>query len=328
MRRITRIAYNSAQWRKPTGEARVQEIEGTYNNVNGFGHEDWLFRNEWLIDGWRYAFLQGVAKSHKKLVREQRPFDLSLYTVQNDKQRRYVAAIDAAECLDDRQAEAALNIFERRGWFDQMKVEVEEVKGKVEALGAPQWARHVLNVRFRLENVALLPANSFAEEGDPIWKLHRYVLTESPDANATLENIRRRSGSDQPPHLATHTRKGVGPTEVTPEHARMQTQLMNELLQEFPRGRLVREENFIDVLVEDDTDLRLYEIKSDLSPRTVLRQAIGQLLEYAHFQAALKGRNLHLIVVGRVALSTEDAKYLAQLREQFALPLEYRVVHI
>lgn len=44
---ITRIAYNSADWHHPTGDAARQEMEGSYNNVNRFGHEDWLFRDEW-----------------------------------------------------------------------------------------------------------------------------------------------------------------------------------------------------------------------------------------------------------------------------------------
>lgn len=328
MRKITRIAYNSAHWRKPTGEAGAQEIGGTYNNVNGFGHEDWLFRNEWLIDGWRYAFLQGVGKSHKKLIREKLPFDLNLYTVQTDKRRRYVAAIDEVECLDDRQAEAALETFRQMGWFDLMKAEIEAINGKVEALGSPQWARHVLNVRFRLQNVRMLPEDSFAAVGDPIWKLHRYVLTESPVANDAMERIRGRRGTNQSPNLESYARKGTCSSEVTPEHALMQARLMAELQEEFPTARVVREENYIDVVVENDTDLRLYEIKSDLSPRTVLRHAIGQLLEYAHFQANPKGRNLHLVVVGRTPPSQADAAYINQLKQRFSLPLAYRVVHI
>jgi len=60
MSKITRIAYNSAGWRKPTGEASKHESAGSYNQQFGFGHEDWLFRHEWLIDGWRYAFIQGI----------------------------------------------------------------------------------------------------------------------------------------------------------------------------------------------------------------------------------------------------------------------------
>ena len=120
MHKITRIAYNSAEWQRPTGEAKTSEGGDTYNRQHGFGHEDWLFRSEWLIDGWRYAFIQGVNKSHAKLVKAGQPFDLTLFTIQPDKKRRYVATIRGVECLDDQQAEDALKEFKQRGWHNTM----------------------------------------------------------------------------------------------------------------------------------------------------------------------------------------------------------------
>ncbi len=68
VRKITRISYNSKNWERPTGDARKHEAAGTYNHEHGFGHEDWLFRSEWQIDGWRYAFIQGVNKSQCSLA--------------------------------------------------------------------------------------------------------------------------------------------------------------------------------------------------------------------------------------------------------------------
>lgn len=121
MLRLTRISYNSSEWQRPTGDARKFEETGTYNHTHGFGHEDWLFRSEWLIDGWRYAFIQGVNKSHAKLVKAGQPIDLTLFTIQSDKKRRYVATIEAVECLNDQQAEDALDEFKRRGWFHIME---------------------------------------------------------------------------------------------------------------------------------------------------------------------------------------------------------------
>jgi hypothetical protein len=59
MLKITRIAYNSSGWIRPTGDAKKDEAAGSYNSDYGFGHEEWLFRSEWQIDGGRYAFLQG-----------------------------------------------------------------------------------------------------------------------------------------------------------------------------------------------------------------------------------------------------------------------------
>lgn len=46
---ITRIAYNSKDWHHPTGEAKKEEGKSSYVVKMGFGHEEWLFRNEWLF---------------------------------------------------------------------------------------------------------------------------------------------------------------------------------------------------------------------------------------------------------------------------------------
>jgi hypothetical protein len=91
IQKIARISYNSENWYKPTGDAQKYEV-GTYNQKFGFGHEDWLFRSEWLIDGWRYAFIQGVNKSRSKLLKEGRSFNLILFTILPEGGRRYVAA--------------------------------------------------------------------------------------------------------------------------------------------------------------------------------------------------------------------------------------------
>jgi hypothetical protein len=61
MQKLARISYNSSNWQNPTGEAKKYE-SNSHNRQNGFGHEDWLFRSAWQIDGWRYGFIQGVNK--------------------------------------------------------------------------------------------------------------------------------------------------------------------------------------------------------------------------------------------------------------------------
>ena len=328
MEKITRIAYNSENWEHPTGEAKKLEGSGSYNEVNGYGHEDWLFREEWEIDGWRYAFIQGIGHSHGKLVKQRQPFNLMLFTVLPDKRRRYVARIEAVECLDDEQAEHALTAFKKKGWFDLMKEEIRQINGDVDALGNAKWAKHVLNVRFQWASVQFFPNDSFVAADDPVQTLNRYVLVDRIRLREKFNAVAGRAGSVAFPSLASYARQGIGPVQVTPEHAAMQRILMEELRSEYPEGNVVREENFIDVQVKTLDELRLYEIKSDLCPRTVLRLAIGQLLEYSYFQIRSEGRNVVLVVVGRNPLSDQDKAYLAHLQGSVGLPLEYRVVHV
>lgn len=330
MHKITRIATNSTGWKRPTGEAAKSETSNSYNQQFGFGHEDWLFRNEWIIDGWRYAFIQGVNKSHARLVKSGQSFDLTLFTIDPDKRRRYVAAIAGVECLDEPQAEDAVREFKRRGWYKTMQQEIETAGGNPMALELTDFAPHVLNVRFRLQNVKFFPADAYAEADDPIQGLKRYTLCDAQNIGRSAQRLARygRAGSPELPESVPFTRRAVGSMECTPEHARMQARLMEELQREFPRGRVVREENFIDVTVQTDSELILFEIKSDLSARSVIRQALGQLLEYAFHPDRQHHLPVRLVIVGRTALSGVDAQYLERLTQDFSLPLAYRVVSL
>ena len=179
---VTRLAYNSHHWRRPATAAEVQEAGDTYRSENGFGHEDWLFRNEWQIDGWRYAFVQGVNNSRTKLVRERTPFNLRLFTMPARSDRRAVAEIRDVECLDDRAAEAAVAAYERLGWLDTMRAEVAAAGGRPEALDETGQAPHILNLRYRIDNLSMLDADTPIPSDDPVHRLKRYGLYRTEGA--------------------------------------------------------------------------------------------------------------------------------------------------
>ncbi len=327
MTKVTRIAYNSADWYRPTGDARNYETPGTYNHEHGFGHEDWLFRDQWQIDGWRYAFIEGVNKSHRRLVKARETIDLTLFTIEPDKRRRYVASIRALECLTDEQAADALKLFKKLGWFSTMLDEIQAIGGNAAALGNNRWAKHILNVRFRLENLARFAPGTFASQGDPIRGFPRYMLYNLPEA-APLPGRPKRRAQREDSSLQPFSRGGTAPTVCTPEHARMQAQLFTELQSEFPGARIVREEDFVDISVHNGKELLLYEIKSDLQPRAVIREALGQILEYAFYRDRKQDYPIRLVIVGRCAPEAADQQYLEHLRNSFSLPVEYRTVSL
>lgn len=82
----------------------------------------------------------------------------------------------------------------------------------------------------------------------------------------------------------------------------------------------------VDVIVRLINELWFYEIKTALSPRICLRQALGQLLEYAFWPGAQNASRL--IVVGETALDEEGKMYLHKLKERFSLPIAYEQIVI
>ncbi len=324
--RLARIAYNSSGWQRPTGEAGTQESGETYNAQNKFGHEDWLFRAEWVLDGWRYAFIQGLNKARESYLGQS--LNVTLYTIQPDKRRRLVATIYGIESLSDQQADDALNTFRDKGWLKTMQDEVRSIGGKAEALGAPEWAPHVLNVRFRQAGVDVHSPETFLADDEWLKNRHRYMLykLEGADCTRIEQTHAGRRGTQSSLNANPLFRRGTKPMSYTPEHARMQAKLLAELQSEYGKEHVWLETDYVDARVETDKELIFFEIKSDLDPRAVIRQALGQLLEYAYHPAREGRRPDRIVIVGRTALGAEDTGYLNRLCKDFTLPLSYRVV--
>ncbi len=119
--------------------------------------------------------------------------------------------------------------------------------------------------------------------------------------------------------------------DVILRHNDLQAALHHKLISEFgaenvgteiPSGIGTR----IDVVLRNGKEYWFYEIKTDVSPRACLRQAIGQLLEYAFWPKAKAAARL--IVVGESPIDEDGAKYLDVLNERFSLPIAYEQVSL
>lgn len=67
-----------------------------------------------------------------------------------------------------------------------------------------------------------------------------------------------------------------------------------------------------------------YEIKTALTPRACLREAIGQLLEYGFWPGGQEPARF--IVVGESPIDDNGQEYLRRLRKRFSLPIEYEAM--
>lgn len=81
---------------------------------------------------------------------------------------------------------------------------------------------------------------------------------------------------------------------------------------------------FVDLVVRREEGYWFYEIKTAHSPRACIREALGQLLEYAYWPGAQEA--VRLIIVGETVMDKDAAAYLSRLREQFSLPIEYEQI--
>lgn len=328
-RRLARIAYNTDGWQKPSGKVGKQDAHGTYTANHGFGHEEWLFRANWLVDGWRYGFLQGV--NDRRAPYLGTTLDVTLFTVQPDDRYRLVATINDLEVLSIEQGKAAEAVFRDKGWIDAMRSEVAAIGADAGALGAPDWTENLLNVRFRWDNVDFCPPDTFLPDNKWTRDRHRYRLLyqlHAPDVENIEKFVKGRRARMDAPEARLLFRRGVGPTEYTPEHHKMQARLMAELREKHGHDNVSCEGGCVDVTVETENELIYFEIKTDQQPRSVIRHALGQILEYAYHPSSGAREPDQLVIVGRKELDDDDQKYLARLVDTFSLPIEYKTVSI
>lgn len=124
--------------------------------------------------------------------------------------------------------------------------------------------------------------------------------------------------------MATQSRKQW---QVILRHNKLQEALCRRLVAQYG-AKNVRAEfsdvlrTSVDVVVRRRKGYWFYEIKTADSPRGCLREALGQLLEYAFWTGSRVVTRL--IVVGEAAIDEECEKYLQLLKDRFSLPVEYQ----
>lgn len=251
--------------------------------------EGGVFHAGLQIDGWRYAYLRSVEKSRRRLLRGGRPFDVTLFVVEPDKRRRYVARIAGVECLHESHAQAARAALARYGWLASHGDDAEPVDA-------------AFNVRFRFGDIRRYPRDAFACGDDPVMRLHRFQLHGADDDVAPL-----------PPR--------------SPEHAAMRQRLVAQLRAAHPHAQIQFDAGDADVLLREAETTYAFQIRTELDPRTALRRSLDRLVR--HYLSDLDETPvLRLVVVVREEPDAADLRYLSLLRGLLGLPIACRVVAV
>lgn len=170
------------------------------------------------------------------------------------------------------------------------------------------------------------------DDFDRLLPLYRYVESHGATAPVT----RPKTGFS----FKAGASKKVKTAKATVPEKELDLDLRHNLLQEALYQRLalkhgkdnVRTEQpsgvgtLIDIVVKMKDEYWFYEIKTALTPRACLREAIGQLLEYGFWPGAQEPARF--IVVGECPLDEDGKEYLSRLRKRFSLPIEYDAIAI
>ena len=345
LNKLARVCWNTLGWQKPSGPVGKSTSAASHESSQfaGFGAEEWLFNFSRLIDGYHYGFLQPLNSGTNGEAYAGRDFNIRLFT-RNEATGLYylVGRILNAHALTAEEREAAEAVYRREGWTADMQRELEEAGGSG-TIEMGEYAQGPFNVRFKPVDVqrpdtpdGLLPI----EDLDELTKSTRYKLFKDfisePVIPPTPPDMPVRVVVKVRPPKARRVRQRQtqnAQVELAGLHDKVQDLLVAQLNRDYS-GHVVSDESYIephgtriDVVRQlPDKSLVFYEIKVLPTLKACIREALGQLLEYAHWPSEDLAREW--VIVSYHPATPEAAEYIDKLKSVYGLPVSYLQVII
>ena len=326
--KITRICWNTEGWRKPSGPQGKSKNKKAYEYKYGFGHEEWLLDTTKLISGWHYAHLKAISLHRQKYMGQT--FNISLYSIDDDtKQRWWVGRILNASVITDDESRGAYLAYKANGWLDEMEQQLTRENANTTEFRNTRPDSFAV-IRYRPKDLQLLDIPLQFAADDPAVGATYYVLLNLKQPPKLIGK-----GSEfvfSPGHSGKKSTARASyerhSSEIDLVHNTIQTELYESFCEKFGKRHVGTELDSgyglqIDVVVRDKDDkFVFYEIKTSYSVRLCIREALGQLMEYAFFPKANNAKKL--VVVSTNAITPEVGTYLRHIRDHYDVPIYYQ----
>lgn len=322
--KITRLSWNTNNWQYPSGWQGKSPSKNTHEGKYGFGYEEWLFDRSKLIKGFHYGFVKGLET--KTDLHAGKTYELYLYSQNSLRKYYYVGCIRKAEGVSHEISEAIYEEYANNGWLDGMAASLESVKADVAAFRKVD-PKLFVNVRFKLADLDLPDELIEMSEFDDNITIDRFKLLGYrgeivPVMNSELPEDTGHEGNWK--NTGRRRRTFNIDQEFDPYHDLMQNAIVKFLRDNPDYGytKVDIETSRVDIkALTHDSDWHYFEIKT-ASPKRNIRDALGQVMEYAYYPG--KERAKQLIIVGDRKPEPDALNYLSYLRERFEIPVTYR----
>jgi hypothetical protein len=321
---LTRLCWNQDGWSRPSGVAQLAEGDAkgskpTFVSEHGFGHEEWLFQPEHIIGGWRYGFLQPSLNAKKSLYGME--LDAILYTIDPNGHRHYLGRIDGLVVLNEADAKKVLSEFKKLRWLDSMQADLADLGLSPMLLRPTVPAREIVNVKYKPSQVHMLPEALVAERNDITNKRGKnryrfYPLEELPKIL-----VKTHVDADRSTEAYSYSTAPI--VHADRRHNRLQLKLAAMLRTKYGPDTVQIEEGGVDITFMYLDEIVFVEVKSEPDARLAIREAIGQLLEYALLAAPVSAKIPKLVVVAPGQEDDQVKRYVTRLFTQFQLPIRY-----
>lgn len=336
-KRVARICWNDKGWVEPSGKSGKSSDKNSHEYQFGYGHEEWLFDTSKIINGYHYAFLEPVRKQHQAY--QNNTYNIWLYSIDGETKKRYfIGEISNATVIDEAEAVWVYKQYKKNGWLDEMENQIIESGANNNGLSGFINA-NMFNIKFKPVDIDFksyyeLPDthlaysvnrysfNLFQDNYNVITAPKTFVFTPPQSINSDTTSLSSKKVHRKPKEIQIRNlhrvisdnltkllRKEYGNNNVTPEHPTFYGM------------------NRIDIVVNDKGKLTFYEIKTYSSLQTSIREAFGQIMEYAHWVNA--NNAYELIIVTQPHSNTDEAEtYIKHLRTFFNIPIYLQMFDI
>ncbi|AYH27066.1 MULTISPECIES: hypothetical protein [Pectobacterium] len=328
IKKLSRICWNSNNWKKPSGYEGKSKNKNSYEYHYGFGHEEWIFDTSKIIDGYHYAYLQSVFNhGNRECV-----YDISLYTIKtmgNKKVRYWLGEIIHVEAVNPEESKRILKIYKEKGWYDEMKTQLEAVDADSTEFDRIKKDDFFV-IKFKPENLILVTPYSFPYT-DPAVPSNYYNLLNyrcQPSFSKLNNTFDFVSGNNDKKGTGNRRNSGID-IEIEYLHNDIQSGIYNSLCLEYGSENVGTENNTgynsrVDIVVRlNKSSFYFYEIKTNTSVLACIREAIGQVIEYVHFRDNPVNVD-KMFIIGIYPPNEDEVRYMKTLREEYNIPIYYR----
>jgi len=332
--KICRISWNTNKWIKPSGRLGKSNSL-SFEKENGFGHEEWLFDGDKVIDDYKYGFLEPINKYYSKYVGNS--YDITLYTRDSvDKINYWVANIKEVEVISNEEAEKVLAYYKKEGWYDSMKSDLYNLNLDTKKLD--EWVKEgaykLFNIKFKSSLINELPLDLIPISSSEVISTYHYTLLDSSSnfQNKTQQNENKgfdfaESGTTGGALAKSSSRSyKVQDIELDLKHNEIQEKFQKYLQNIYGKEIVKREcrayaSSRIDLVRKTETGYIFYEIKTYNNLRTSIREGIGQLLEYCFYPNDENAEEI--VLVSHIAPNEEIKAYFNLVKKNINIPLRY-----
>ena len=328
-RRIMRLTWNEYNWHKPSGHLWKKEKQGNnkvaHENQYGYGHEEWLFNPRYEIDGFQYGYIRGVEKAK---IKNNTIDELYLYTKAPSGEFYLVGKVLNVQKISAIQLPSRISKLFKKHHKETLE-ELKAVKADY-----PELSRYPLRpiLKYKIEDAEILDEPIPLNLDKSTYK--RFIpYTIKPEVDKELQNkittspslIFLEGKSERQKTYSRVTQKNK--KDITSLHVEIAKQLLNYLRKSFPKSKLSLERSningkIIDLLEKDKIgEYVFYEIKTNSSALRNIREALGQILEYALLDSSITPKKL--VIIGPSSFSKTEAKYFNRLKSNISINLEY-----